>query len=172
MKRNRCQTVEDKRDFVIDRPKIGERVKKQTKEKNRGYWDHQAIRFHCALKVQRYNCAETTMWINAHYAMGQKIQGEIGHIQKTLHSYKTGKCVSSCTDRRFREAYFQEHNQEADHLADLDAEGKRNITIEKRQYRKLEGSSRWLGWQHKDRWTKWMRCCDRRYGPGQVDHNQ
>ena len=72
------------------------------------------------------------MWIKGHYAMGQKYKEKLDIIRKHCIHIKQENCVSSCTDRRFREAYFQEHNQEADHLADLDAEGKRNITIEKR----------------------------------------
>ena len=65
-----------------------------------------------------------------------------------------------------------EHNQEVDHLAKLGTEEQRKVTIENgRQFRKVESSSRVLGWQHKYRVTKCMRCCDQRCGPGQVERN-
>ena len=37
----------------------------------------------------------------------------------------------SGTGRRLCEARFREHNQEADHLANLGAEGERKVTVEK-----------------------------------------
>ena len=40
-------------------------------------------------------------------------------------------CLLNGTGRRLCEARFREHNQEADHLANLGAEGERKVTVEK-----------------------------------------
>ena len=58
---------------------------------------------------------------------------------------------------------FREHNQEADHLANLGAEEQRKVTVEKEeQHRKLEGGTTILGRQRKERRKEWMWSYDQR----------
>ena len=75
--------------------------------------------------------SEPEKWINGHYALGWKFQTTIGRFQKTLHSWwrkKTAYPVAQIDD--FVKHIFREHNQEADHLANLGTSGQRKITID------------------------------------------
>ena len=63
---------------------------------------------------------------------GKEIQRRVGRSQKTLNSWWKGKIahlISRIDD--YVKHNFREHNQEADHLANLGAEGQRHIDIEK-----------------------------------------
>ena len=64
---------------------------------------------------------------------GSKHRGKIGHIQKTLHSSLEEKRLHISSPRltTVRNTFSGEHNQEADHLANMGAKGQRKITVEK-----------------------------------------
>ena len=63
--------------------------------------------------------------------MGTKCKEKIGQMQKTLHSWLEGektypaRMIDDCVKH-----FFREHNQEADHQANLETGGQRNITTE------------------------------------------
>ena len=65
-------------------------------------------------------------WINGTSAMGQKYKETIGRIQKTLHSWRKRKVtyLVGVVDDNVKHV-LREHNQEADHRANLGAEGQR-----------------------------------------------
>ena len=71
-------------------------------------------------------------WINGYYAVGQTFRERIGCVQRTLHSWWKGE-TADAGDKigDFVKHIFREHNQEADHLASLGADGMRRITVEK-----------------------------------------
>ena len=105
-------------------------------------------------------------WING---MGPKDRERVESIQRTLQSLwrrKVAYPVAQVGD--YVRHVFREHNQEADHLANFDAEWRR----ERRQYRQLDGGTMNLGREQQDRQKKWMWCCGQRCVQKQVDHNQ
>ena len=57
-----------------------------------------------------------------------KVRGKIGHIHKTLHPWWTRRVaylVRRIDD--YVKHIFQEHSQEADHLANIGTEGQRKV---------------------------------------------
>ena len=73
---------------------------------------------------------------------------------------------TSGTDQRLHETYFPRAQAGGRPFGEWGRGGAEKITTGKGDSTELEGCSRVLGWQHKDRWKKWMRCCDQRFGPG------
>ena len=79
------------------------------------------------------DCNVAEKWIKWHHAMGQELrEKKIGRIQKTLYSWwkRTIAYPVAQIDDNVKHL-FREHNQEAEHLENLGAEGQRKITIEK-----------------------------------------
>ena len=71
-------------------------------------------------------------WINGHHAMVQQDKAETEATQKTLRSWwrrKVAYLVRMIDD--YVNHIFREHNQEADHLANLGVKGQRKITVDK-----------------------------------------
>ena len=71
-------------------------------------------------------------WINGTCAMGPKDREQMESIQRTLHALwkrKVAYPVGQVDD--YVRHVLREHNQEADHLANLAPEGQRQITVEK-----------------------------------------
>ena len=68
---------------------------------------------------------------NGRHAMGKKCRDELGGTKKTLHSWwkKSVACLLRKVDDHVKHA-FRKQNREADHLANVGAEGKWKITIE------------------------------------------
>ena len=70
-------------------------------------------------------------WINGEYSLGQKYRG-IGEVQQTLHSWcqeKSASPISKIDD--FVKHVYREHNQEADHWANIGAQGQRKIVSDR-----------------------------------------
>ena len=72
-------------------------------------------------------------WINGNYSLGQEYGGRIGQVQKTLYSWWKDKIASpnSKTDDLVKHV-CTEHNPEADHWANIGAQGQRKIVLDKR----------------------------------------
>ena len=84
-----------------------------------------------------YNCAETAnvacKWINGDFSQGRKYKKAIGKVQKTLHSWwKRGVAKPISNIDSFVKHVYREHNQEADHWANVGARGLRRIVFDKR----------------------------------------
>ena len=146
IKRKRCRTAEDKRDFVTlfdvkcetlgDTQAKGWRKRKYKHSKARAEdigttrrVDSTRTEGTTARKCGDSNVAER--WTSGHNAMGQKIQKKIGRVQKALHSWWQRKIVCPVEQTEdYVKHIFQEHNQESDHLPNLGAEVQRKITVE------------------------------------------
>ena len=72
-------------------------------------------------------------WINGQYALGQKYRGRIGQVQKdpVLMVVKRRLPIQFSKNDDFVKHVFREHNKEADHWANIGAEGQRKIVIGK-----------------------------------------
>ena len=72
-------------------------------------------------------------WINCKNSFGQKYQEKIGLIQKTLHQGWKKKIANliSKTDGYVKHI-LREHNSEADHWANVGAEGQRKVVVDKK----------------------------------------
>ena len=131
-KEKRCQTAEDKRDFVTfamfivklsvaHRPKVGECVKSNKEEQEPmtlGKPDSSiSIRTEGTTVQPCGNSKVAERWITGHYAMVTKYEDKIGYPVGLIDDHV--KHIS------------REHKQEADHLANLGAKGQRKITVEK-----------------------------------------
>ena len=73
------------------------------------------------------NSVETVMWrakwIHGEFAQGTKYKDTIGKIQKILHSWwKRGAATPISNIDNFGKHVYREHNQEADHLANIGAQ--------------------------------------------------
>ena len=82
--------------------------------------------------------------MNGHYATGQKYGGKHSHIQKMFYSWWERKVAFPITqiDDKVKHI-FRERSQEADHEANLGADGQRKITVDKgNNTQKLDGSKR------------------------------
>ena len=79
------------------------------------------------------------------------VKHTIGKIQRIVHSWwKTGAATPTSNIDDFVQHNCREHYQEADHWADIGAQGKRNIDI-------------WfLGWKLQRRWEERLRDRDQR----------
>ena len=72
-------------------------------------------------------------WINGEYSLGHKYRGRIGQVQKTLHSWWKENVAEPISNiDRFMKHVFREHNQEADHWANIGAQGQRKIVLDRR----------------------------------------
>ena len=80
-------------------------------------------------------CADSNVackWISGQYYLGQRYRGRIGQIQKTLHSWwteKIAKPMSKIDD--FVKHIQRERNQEADHWANIGAQGQRKGEVDR-----------------------------------------
>ena len=143
----RCQTTEDRRDFItshcrvvkhstVHRSRIGDKMKLKTDRKDPRVVEPLDTSIHIREEGPPVQLCEDSnvaeKWINGHHAMGQKYRGKIGHVQKTLHSLwkKKSACPATQIDDYVRHI-FREHNQESDHLANLGADGQSKIVVEK-----------------------------------------
>ena len=89
-------------------------------------------------------------------------------MQKTLHSWWKGKIADSISKTDdFVKHVFREHNKEADHWANIGAEGQRKIVIDKSNTSETwkAVSGYWDG-SVKDNGETWMRCGDQRRSTG------
>ena len=69
-------------------------------------------------------------WINGEFAQGKKHKEIIGEVQRILHSWwKRGTFTPISNIDNFVKRVYREHNQEADHWADIGAQGRRKIDI-------------------------------------------
>ena len=74
----------------------------------------------------------TCQWINGAYLLGLKFGGRAGHVQQNLHSWwteKIAKPISKIDD--FVKHVCREHNQEADHWANIGAQEHRKIVLDR-----------------------------------------
>ena len=72
-------------------------------------------------------------WINGEFAQGTKYKETIGKIQKLLHSWwKKGAAMPISNIDSFANHVYREHNHEADHRANLGAQWRRKIVIDRR----------------------------------------
>ena len=72
--------------------------------------------------------------INGQYSLGQKYRGRIGQVQMTLYSWwkkKTASPILKTDD--FVKHVCREHNQEADHWANIGAHGQRKTVLGRRE---------------------------------------
>ena len=158
----RCVNAVDERDFltlammsvqhsVAHRPHIGEGIKPNKEGSN-------------DIGRQR-NCVVTVRWAKKdRWALrdGTTIQKHnLDAIQKTLHSWWTRKVahlVGMFAD--YAKHIFREHNQEADHLANLETEGQRKVTSESggntEEWKAVRGC--WDGCQKEDGRSGCGRC--------------
>ena len=123
-----------------------------TKRRNsQGYFDRQTNRFH-SLRTEGttgQECGESEVaeeWINGHHARAQQDKAKIGATQKTLHSWwrRKAACLVVMIDDYVKHI-SREQTQEADHLANLGAEGQRKITVEKNQRTGRRNEDFWDG---------------------------
>ena len=69
-------------------------------------------------------------WINGEVAQGTKYKETIGKIQRILHSWWKRRVAAPNSDfDSFVEHAYREHDQEADHWANIGAQGRRKIDI-------------------------------------------
>ena len=74
-------------------------------------------------------------WINREFSLGPKQREKIGQFQKTLNSWwkrKVAKPISNIDS--FVKHVNREHNQEADHWANIGAQGQRKIVLDRRDH--------------------------------------
>ena len=71
-------------------------------------------------------------WIDGQFSVGLMYTGKFGQIQKALYSLwkrKIANPIWKIDD--YVKQIFREHNQEADHCVNLEAEGQRKIIMDK-----------------------------------------
>ena len=72
-------------------------------------------------------------WINGEFAHGTRYKDTIGKNQRILHSWWKRKAATPISNiDSFVKNICREHNQEADHWADIRAQGRRKIEIHKK----------------------------------------
>ena len=111
-------------------------------------------------------------WMNGKNSLGRKYQ-ENEMIQKTLHQWwkKIANPVSSIDD--YVKHIFREHNLEADHWANVGAEGQKKVVIDKKSNADTRKAVKgFLGWQLQEQWKKWVRCGDQRSRQSKMGHDQ
>ena len=71
-------------------------------------------------------------WTNGEFAQGTKYKDTIGKSQRILHSlWKKGAATPISDIDNFVKHIYQEHNQEADRCANIDAKGQGKIVLDK-----------------------------------------
>ena len=108
-------------------------------------------------------------WINGQYSLGQKYRGKIGQVRKTLHLWwkeKIANPIPKIDD--FVKHVFREHNQEADHWANIGAKGQRKIVLDKCNNSETWKAVELLGWQHQRQWKEWVWRGDQRGRQGKM----
>ena len=167
-KRVRCQTLEDKKEQICHFCVAECQTLDNAQDKN---WETTEVKIPRLLGPADVSnrtreegatvqlCGDSDVagkWISGFCALGQKYRQKIVFIQKTLHSWwkrKVAIPISHSDD--YVKHIFREHNQEADHWANLCAEGQRKIVVDKgNNNENLVGGARLLG------------------GCGHVDHSQ
>ena len=103
-------------------------------------------------------------WINGQYSLAQKHRGRIGQVQKTLHPcWKRNIANPILKIDDFVKHVHREHKQEADHWANIGAQGQRKMVLDR-----CDNSETWkavkgyLDWQLQRQWHKCMWCGDQR----------
>ena len=163
-KRDVCGSKMDMRDFVtfalrnvkysvIHREKIGASVKtiQEMKEPRqlgpRGNTVASRREGTTVHSWEDSNVAET--WINGHYAMGRST-GRKSAEYKTLHSWwKRSIAYPARNIKDYVKHIHREHSQEADHMANLRAEGVPQVNVEIVKKRNMESDTRVLGRRQK-----------------------
>ena len=71
-------------------------------------------------------------WTNGQYFLGQKYRGRNSQVQKTVHSWWKKKIARPISKKDVLVKHvYREHNQEADHRANMGAQGQRKIVLDK-----------------------------------------
>ena len=108
--------------------KLGRKRKKELKTKHRRQKTSIFVKSDRPCTYVETEFAEK--WINGHYAVGQKYRGINSKHVVLMVEMKNRTSYLKIDD--YVKQIFTEHNQEADDLANLGAEGQRHIVVDRR----------------------------------------
>ena len=138
-KKNKTSSTDKTYEYVnCPQEKLKEKGRETKQTQNRqGNKGPLLLPFTHAKMAKQSNCVATLRWLasgkDGKNSLGQKYQEQIGMIQKTLHQWwkkKIANFISNICE--YVKHIFREHNQEADHWANVGPEGQKKAVIDKK----------------------------------------